>query len=37
MMQTHLTEKSRPAPWWTALVAPLVGVPLLVGLLAVLA
>ncbi len=36
MMNAHLSEK-RAVPWWAAIGAPLVGVPLMVGLLALVA
>jgi hypothetical protein len=36
MIHAHLSEK-RAVPWWAAIGAPLVGVPLMIGLLALAA
>lgn len=34
MMNPHITNEKTAVPWWAAFGAPLLGVPLLVGLLA---
>lgn len=36
MIRAHI-DKNRGTPWWAVVVAPLIGVPALVGLLALIA